>query len=93
MAKDQDVVVDTANQPAAQGASPQAQAVGVASASPHRGSAEDTPHCRCTHPLHPDRRQVQQGVPMERYSCPLRRWWNFWKHPRVWMPARQNVAP
>jgi hypothetical protein len=51
---------------------------------------EDTPHCRCTHPLHPDRKKTHKGAMMERYSCPLRRWWNFWKHPRVWMPARQG---
>ncbi len=70
-----------------------ATAAGGSSAAGAHRATEDTPHCRCTHPLHPDRTKTHNGVLMERYTCPLRRWWNFWKHLRVWMPAREGVTP
>ena len=71
-------------------AAPSAAAVAAAAAAAHRAT-EDTPHCKCGHPLHPDRPMKHRGVMMERYSCPRRRWWNGWWHPRAWMAAREGA--
>jgi hypothetical protein len=54
---------------------------------------KDTPHlvyCGCGHPMHPDNLEEKNGVKLERYSCPQRRWWNAWHHPRAWMAARES---
>jgi hypothetical protein len=50
-------------------------------------------YCRCGYPLHPDHIEQRHGKTMERYSCPERRWWNYWLHPHAWMGPREHVHP
>jgi hypothetical protein len=40
--------------------------------------------------MHPDNLEEKNGIKLERYSCPQRRWWNAWHHPRAWMAARES---
>jgi hypothetical protein len=48
-------------------------------------------YCRCGRPMHPDHLEKRRGVMMERYSCPVERWWNTWMHPHAWMAPREGV--
>jgi hypothetical protein len=59
---------------------------------PHPGRTTDPLiYCRCGRPMHPDHLEKRRGVMMERYSCPVERWWNTMLHPHAWMAPREGV--
>ena len=65
----------------------QKRAAGAAAA-PQRAASALEPHCRCGLPMHPDHVEEHRGERAERYTCPRRRWWNFWRHHHAWMKPR-----
>jgi hypothetical protein len=73
---------------AAAGPAP-APAPGPIAAPQHVHADDHWPVCRCSHPMHPHKVELRRGVPLERYKCPRRRWWNQWRHPNVWQPPRR----
>jgi hypothetical protein len=55
---------------------------------PQRARTQQEPRCRCGVPMHPDHLEKHRGQRAERYTCPRRRWWNFFLHPHGWMEPR-----
>lgn len=57
---------------------------------PQHKSDDHWPICRCGHPTHPQKVEERHGRQLERFACPLRRWWNGWRHPFIWQPPRER---